>query len=57
MRDEEVGKVLLDRFPDKRISCTEARKIAEELGIDLGRMSLICDLAGVKIHSCGLGCF
>ncbi len=57
MKDEEVGKVLLDRFPGKRISCKEARELAAELLIDPGRMGGICDLVGVKIHSCELGCF
>ncbi|MGI6434529.1 MAG: hypothetical protein ACOX0F_04120 [Syntrophomonadaceae bacterium] len=57
MKDEEVAKVLLDKFPGKRISCTEARELAAELAIDLSRMGAICDLAGVKISACELGCF
>lgn len=57
MTDKEVGQVLLDRFPQKRISCIQARELAAELAIDPNRMGDICDLVGIKIHSCQLGCF
>lgn len=57
MRDEEITKVLLDKFPGKRISCMEARELAAELKIELARMGEMCDLAGIKISGCELGCF
>lgn len=57
MRDEDIAKLLQDKFPGKRISCAEARELAKELEIELSRMGALCDLAGVKISACELGCF
>lgn len=57
MRDEEIVKVLQDKFTGKRISCAEARELAKELQIELSRMGSLCDLAGIRISACELGCF
>ncbi len=57
MRDEEIAQVLLDKFPGKRISCAEAREFAKEMQIELSRMGTLCDLVGIKISACELGCF
>lgn len=42
---------------DNRISCTQARKVAEELGIPLRQMGETCDELKIKIFGCELGCF
>jgi hypothetical protein len=48
---------LKELFPGGRISCTEARKAAGELGVELIEMGQLCDEAGLKIYGCELGCF
>jgi hypothetical protein len=54
---QELIKKLQEMYPDKRISCSEARKTAEELGIELSAMGQLCDEAGLKVFGCELGCF
>lgn len=41
----------------KRISCTEARNLAEEHEMEMGDMGALCDELGMKIYACELGCF
>jgi hypothetical protein len=58
MADEkEVVKKLQEMFPGGKISCTEARKAAEELGVETREMGELCDEAKLKIYGCELGCF
>jgi hypothetical protein len=57
MKDEDLAKLLLDKIPGKRISCAEARKLAEDLQIELFRFRTLCDLVGIRIFNCQLGCF
>ncbi|MGI6412881.1 MAG: hypothetical protein ACOXZ5_04350 [Syntrophomonadaceae bacterium] len=54
---QELINKLTELFPDKLASCSEARKAAEELGVELREMGNLCDLAGIKIYGCELGCF
>ena len=53
----EVLKRVEEASKDKRISCTVARKVAEELGVPIRMVGDACDELGVKIHACELGCF
>ena len=53
----EIIKQLLEKFPSKRISCTEAHEIARELKIDPKELGGLCDDAGIRICACELGCF
>lgn len=53
----ELIERLLEKFPQKKISCTEAREFARELKIELKDVGELCDGAGVKIFGCELGCF
>ncbi|HHV15745.1 MAG TPA: hypothetical protein GXX58_04125 [Gelria sp.] len=54
---KELVTKLQELYPEGRISCPDARKFAEELDIALGDMGELCDLAGIKIVACALGCF
>ena len=56
---EREGKIetLKDRYPEGKMSCTEARRLAEELSIPLAEMGELCDDAKIKIKQCELGCF
>ncbi len=42
---------------DKKISCTEARKLAERQGVGAPEIGRLCDSLGIKIFACELGCF
>jgi hypothetical protein len=43
--------------PDKRISCTEARKLARESHAGPAVVGKLCNELGIKIYGCELGCF
>lgn len=55
--NEEIIKILLEKYPGKRIPCPEARQLAADLAIEPGQMGSICDEAGIRIVACELGCF
>ncbi len=54
---EEVLKKVEQASKDKRISCTAARKVGEEMGVPLRTIGDACDELSIKIYACELGCF
>ena len=54
---KELVAKLQELYPQGKITCSEAREIAAKLDIALGDMGELCDLAGIKICACELGCF
>lgn len=54
---EDILKKVQEASKDKRLSCTAARKVGEELGIPLRQVGEACDELGIKIFACELGCF
>lgn len=57
MESHEIAEKLKEACPDKRISCMDARRLAEEWKIDSRELGEICDQVGIKIFACELGCF
>lgn len=57
MDKKDVLAVILEKYPEKKISCVDARQLAEKLQIDSRELGRLCDEAGVKIFACELGCF
>lgn len=57
MEREQLIKKLSDLYPNGKISCTQARKFAQEHQVELAKMGELCNEAGIKICSCQLGCF
>jgi hypothetical protein len=55
--NKELVAKLQELYPQGKITCSEARDIAAKLNIALGDMGELCDLAGIKICACELGCF
>ena len=55
--NKKLEAALKELATDSRISCQEARKLAEELGIDYSAIGAACDELKIKVHSCQLGCF
>lgn len=57
MDKKDVLAKILEKCPNMKISCLEARQLAEELQIDSRELGRICNEGGVKIIACELGCF
>lgn len=41
----------------KKLACSDASRIAEELKISVPEVGKLCNENGIKIMSCQLGCF
>jgi len=54
-------KILLEKLkvlaPQGKISCQEARQLAEQLEIHPSEVGKACNEAKIKIYACELGCF
>ncbi len=57
MNGQDVLKKLEETCPEKKITCSDARRLAGEWEIDARELGKICDQAGIKIVACELGCF
>lgn len=54
---QEVLDAVRQAAKDGRLTCTEARKLAEELKVAPGIVGQAADELKIKIGSCELGCF
>ncbi|HWQ42097.1 MAG TPA: hypothetical protein VN456_08705 [Desulfosporosinus sp.] len=45
------------KYPDLRLSCAQARRLAEELEVSSYLVGSVCDELGYRITNCQLGCF
>jgi len=54
---ENILKAVKDAAPEGRISCADARALAEKLGVDLILIGRAADELKIKIKNCQLGCF
>jgi len=57
MKKKEMEHLLKERAVDGKISCTVARKIAEDLDVPYGDVGATANELKIKIKSCELGCF
>lgn len=53
----EIKQAILEAAKDGRISCTEARRVAEKFGVPAKLIGRAADELKVKIFACELGCF
>lgn len=53
----EVLAAVENASREKQLSCTEARRLAEELKVPPGIIGKAADQLKVKIRACELGCF
>ncbi len=53
----QILEKLRQLAPDGKVSCTDARKLAEELKVHPSVVGKLCDEAKIKITGCELGCF
>ncbi|MGB9791903.1 MAG: hypothetical protein ACPLTR_04910 [Thermacetogeniaceae bacterium] len=55
--DPRIREALLKAAPEGKITCPEARKLAETLGVDPKVIGDACNALKIKIKDCALGCF
>jgi hypothetical protein len=54
---ENVKKEVEKAAHDGRLTCHEARALAEKLGVDYSEVGQACNELNLKIRACELGCF
>lgn len=54
---EEIKTAVQNAAKDGKLSCTAARKLAEELGVAPREIGQMADELKIKIYGCELGCF
>ncbi len=58
---EEIPDELVERIKEEavegKLTCTRAHELAQELGLPLRVVGRACDIYGIKIIECELGCF
>lgn len=54
---DELFQKVKEREKEGKISCSEARKLAEELGVPYREVGKACNELKIKIVACELGCF
>jgi len=57
MEKPEVKEAIKLAAKDGRVTCHDARQLAERLGVDYREVGQACNELGVKIKVCELGCF
>lgn len=53
----EVLQAVKEAASDGRLTCTEARKLAETLGVSPAEIGQAADELKIKLTACELGCF
>jgi len=54
---ERIKTMLKEQYPGKTLSCTQAREMVEQLGVNSFLLGSVCDEVGYRITNCWLGCF
>ena len=54
---EKMTEAVKEAAKEGRLSCTAARKIADEFNVPPKAVGEICDELKIKIKACELGCF
>ena len=57
MDEEKIRSAFKKEGIDKEIKCPDAFAISEKYGISKTDIARFCNIHGVKIRSCQLGCF
>lgn len=57
MDEKQLQAAVQEAAKDGRISCHDARRLAEELNVSYSEVGRACDVLGIKIQACELGCF
>jgi hypothetical protein len=57
MDREQIKQEIEKAAQEKRLSCEEARALADRLEVPYAEMGKACDELKVKLYACELGCF
>lgn len=58
MADKQlIAEKLKEKAPKGKISCHEARLLAQEFDVEPGVIGELCDELKIKVCACELGCF
>lgn len=54
---EQLKKAIREAVRDNRLTCTQARKLAEDFDVPYRGVGQLADELQIKIRHCELGCF
>ena len=57
MDESEIKRLILNQFPNHKISCKEALELADKTGVSKRTIGQILNDLKIKVFSCQLGCF
>jgi LAO/AO transport system kinase len=57
LSEDFIERRLKEKAASGKITCPEARRIAEELKVSYRKIGDIINRLGIKITNCDLGCF
>lgn len=57
MKTDEIEAAVKAAAKDGKLTCPEARAIAERLQVPYAVVGKTCNAVGIKIKGCSLGCF
>jgi hypothetical protein len=57
MLKKMIESKAVQRKGERRLTCSQALKIAEECKVEPSVVGALCDEMGIKIRRCRLGCF
>ncbi|MCP4197786.1 MAG: hypothetical protein GY762_11615 [Proteobacteria bacterium] len=55
--DEKIAEAVRSSAPNGKLACSNASRIADELGISMAKVGITADLTETKIDKCMLGLF
>lgn len=54
---KKIIEKLKELAPQGKITCEDARKLADQLNVGRREVGQACDEAGIRVCACELGCF
>jgi LAO/AO transport system kinase len=54
---DKIAREMQNIVKDGKITCAQARKLAEDLKVPYSDVGAVADEFKIKIHKCQLGCF
>ena len=56
-QETRIAEEMQSIAKDGKITCTQARKLAEDLKVSYSDVGTVANNLKIKIHKCQLGCF
>ncbi len=55
--DKKILEAVQEAARNGRLTCTQARRLAEDFQVPPARIGAVCNQLKIKIKACELGCF